>query len=744
MWRVQYMRIHLPFALSLLALFAPQQPAPAPPASPVPATRLQTKWAAQVTPDHVLPEYPRPQLARRDWINLNGQWSYAIADADAARPSTFDGKILVPFPIESQLSGAGVWVTPAQRLWYRRTFPTPQLPTGNRLLLNFGAVDWEAVVYVNGTSAGVHRGGYDPFTIDITDRLIAGPQQELVVSVHDPTDDGEQPRGKQVRRPRGIYYTAVTGIWQTVWMETVPAWHVRGLRIDPDLDRGAVRVSVGTEGRGRGRVTITVLDGTREVGRGDGPTATIPIPKARRWSPSDPFLYNLRVSLDSGDVVNSYFGMRSTAVKRDANGVPRLFLNGEPIFQFGLLDQGWWPDGLYTAPTDEALAFDIQKTRELGYNLIRKHVKVEPARWYYHADRLGMLVWQDMPSANNKGPEAEANFARELASMIDALRNHPSIVMWVPFNEGWGQHATEKHVSWLKAYDPTRIVNNTSGWTDMKVGDVADLHAYPGPAMPPLEAARAAVLGEFGGLGLPLEGHTWLDRGNWGYRSYTSQADLNAAYRDLLTQLRLHAGDGLTSAIYTQTTDVEIEVNGAMTYDRAVVKLSPESIAANRRMFTPPPRIVHIVPGSDREPQTWRYTTDAPPAAWFESGFDDASWRSGPGGFGARDTRFAKVGTEWRTPDIWIRRVVEVPPGPLTAPHLRVFHDDDVRVYLNGVLIAEIPGANAGFAYVPLTGAARAALRPGRNVIAVHAHQNRGGQFIDVGIVDVIEPSAAR
>jgi hypothetical protein len=316
--------------------------------------------------------------------------------------------------------------------------------------------------------------------------------------------------------------------------------------------------------------------------------------------------------------------------------------------------------------------------------------------------------------------------------------------MWVPFNEGWGQHATEKYVTWLKSYDPTRIVNNTSGWTDMKVGDVADLHAYPGPAMPPLEPARAAVLGEFGGLGLPLEGHTWLDRGNWGYRSYTSPPDLNTAYRDLLTQLRLHAGDGLTSAIYTQTTDVEIEVNGVMTYDRAVVKLSPESIAANRRMFTSLPRIVHVVAASDREPQTWRYTTDAPAASWFETGFDDAQWRTGPGGFGARDTRFARVGTEWRTPDIWIRRAVDVPAGSLTAPHLRLFHDDDTRVYLNGVLVADVPGANAGFGYIPLTGPARAALRPGRNIIAVHTHQTRGGQFIDVGIVDVIEPGPPR
>ncbi len=644
------------------------------------------------------------------------------------------------------MSGAGVWVAPDQRLWYRRTFTVPSLPAGQRLLLNFGAVDWEAVVYVNGAQAGEHRGGYDPFTFDITDHLRAGAaEQELVVAVRDPTDEGQQPRGKQVRRPRSIWYTAVTGIWQTVWLETVPRWHVSGLRIDPDLDRGLVRVSVGTEGRETaGRVAVTVLDGTREVATVDGPTVSVPIPTPHKWSPADPFLYRLRVRLASGDDVESYFGMRSIAVRADSSGVRRLFLNGEPLFQFGLLDQGWWPDGLYTAPTDEALAFDIQKTKDLGFNVIRKHVKVEPARWYYHADRLGMLVWQDMPSANNKGPDAEANFARELTSVIDALRNHPSIVMWVPFNEGWGQHATEKYVAWLKSYDPTRLVNNTSGWTDAKVGDVADHHSYPGPAMPPLEAVRAATLGEFGGLGLPTEGHTWLEKGNWGYRSFTSLDEMNAAYRDLIAQLRLHEGDGLSSAIYTQTTDVEIEVNGVMTYDRGVTKLSPESVAANRRMYDAPPRITHLAPASDRAAQTWRYTTTAPSAAWFVPAFDDAAWPRGPGGFGAMDTRFARVGTEWKTADIWLRRTFDLPAGTLAAPHLRIYHDDDAQVYLNGTLVAELPGASSGFAYVPLTGAARAALRPGQNTIAVHAHQIRGGQFIDVGLVDVIEPGPAR
>ncbi len=716
---------------ALLLLWpASQQPAPRSPATPIPSTHLQTRWAAQVKPDHVLPEYPRPQMARPKWTNLNGPWGYAITAADAPRPASFDGRILVPFPVESQLSGAGAWVAPDQRLWYRRTFAAPARGTADRVLLNFGAVDWEAAVYMNGALAGEHRGGYDPFTIDITNRLRGDGDQELVVAVRDATDDGQQPRGKQVRRPRGIYYTAVTGIWQTVWLETVPAWHVSGLRIDPDLDRGVVSVSVGTEGRAAsgGRVSISVLDGARVIAQGEGPTAAIAIPSPHAWSPTDPFLYGIRVRLDSGDEVESYFGMRSIAVKSDTSGARRMFLNGKPLFQFGLLDQGWWPDGLYTAPTDEALAFDIQKTKELGFNVIRKHVKVEPARWYYHADRLGMLVWQDMPSGNNE---------------IDNLRNHPSIVMWVPFNEGWGQHATEKYVSWLKAYDTTRLVDNTSGWTDAKVGDVVDLHSYPGPAMPPLEPARAATLGEFGGLGLPTEGHTWLDRGNWGYRSFTSLADLNAAYRDLLAQLRLHIGDGLSSAIYTQTTDVEVEVNGVMTYDRAVTKLDADSIAANRRMYETPPRIVHLAPASDRQPQTWRYTTSQPAAAWFDPAFDDSAWQTGSAGFGALDTRFAKVGTEWKTADIWLRRSVDV-PAALTAPHLRIFHDDDAQVYLNGTLIAELPGANSGFAYVPLNDAARQALRPGKNTIAVHAHQTRGGQFIDAGIVDIIEPAVSR
>ena len=731
--------------LLLPALFtlAPQQQPETPrPATPIPATRLQTRWAAQVKPDRVHPEYPRPQMVRRDWQNLNGQWTYALTARDGQRPGSFDGRVLVPFAVESQLSGAGVWVSPDQRLWYRRTFTAPQLKPGHRLLLHFGAVDWEAAVFVNGRAVGEHRGGFDPFSFDITDAVKPGAgEQELVVSVWDPTDTGQQPRGKQVLRPRSIFYTPVTGIWQTVWLEPVPARHITTLRIDPDLEGQQVRVSVIASGSGPAGVSVTVLDGERLVSTQSGLTGAaplvLPVRSPHRWSPADPFLYRLRVRLTDGDEIESYFGMRSIAVRPDPSGVRRLVLNGEPIFQFGPLDQGWWPDGLFTAPTDEALAFDIQQTRALGFNVIRKHVKVEPARWYYHCDRLGMLVWQDMPSGDNKGPEAEANFSRELKAMVDALRNHPSIVMWVPFNEGWGQHATQKHVEWLKTYDPTRLVNSASGWTDMKVGDVVDLHAYPGPGIPPLEQQRSRVLGEFGGLGLPVEAHTWVDKGNWGYRSFSTPEDLNKGYQDLIEQLRFQIADGLAAAIYTQTTDVEIEVNGVMTYDRAVVKLSPESIAANRSVYGKPRSIRHLLDASDRRVQSWKYTTTTPPDNWFAPTFDDGSWSEGKGGFGSKNNHFAQVGTAWQTPDIWLRRTFDLPAGSLADPHFRVYHDDDVRIYVNGVLAAEVPGANQSYAYVPVNAAGRAALKTSRNTIAVHAHQNRGGQFVDVGLVDV-------
>ncbi|HYS21516.1 MAG TPA: galactose-1-epimerase [Gemmatimonadales bacterium] len=567
-------------------LLATQQPA-----APEPS-HLRTRWTAAVDSTHPLPEYPRPQMARPRWVNLNGPWEYAVQDSGAPRPARFDGKILVPFPIESQLSGVRRAVTDRQRLWYRRTVRLPMVPRGTHWLLHFGAVDWEATVYVNAHAVTTHRGGYDPFTVDVTEQLHLGDaEQELLVRVWDPTDQGEQPRGKQVSKPGSIWYTAVTGIWQTVWLEPVPSDHITALDVRPDVDAATVTIRVDAAGPTPALgVSVSAFDGDRQVATATGAVGqpvTLHIPDARLWGPGHPFLYGLRARLASvgEDSVASYFGLRKIAVARDSGGMLRLFLNNRPLFELGTLDQGWWPDGLYTAPSAEALRSDIETLQRLGFNLIRKHVKVEPARWYYDCDRLGMLVWQDMPSGDNKTAAAQQEFADELRRVVDALRNHPAIVMWVPFNEGWGQHDTEHIVSWLKHYDPTRLVDNASGWTDAHVGDVLDVHDYPGPKIPPPDSTRARVLGEFGGLGLPLDGHTWQAKDNWGYRRYADTTALWAAYHDLLERLRALEGEGLAAAVYTQTSDVEIEVNGLMTYDRAVVKLPAAVAAVNDRLY---------------------------------------------------------------------------------------------------------------------------------------------------------------
>jgi hypothetical protein len=745
-----------------------------------PTQGLKTRWASEVDPDHPLPEYPRPQLVRDDWVNLNGLWELAIVPEAETQPLEFTDRILVPFPVESSLSGLGRTISPGDRVWYRRTFslrPSEGPRDADRWLLHFGAVDWEAEVFVDGKSVGVHRGGYDPFSFDITSALGEGGEHELVVGVRDPTDEGNQPRGKQVLEPKGIWYTAVTGIWQTVWLEAVPKLHVEGLTIVPELDRGGVEVTVEAVGGDDPiPVRIAVTEEGREVTALDGISGELlflPIPNPHLWSPDDPFLYDLTVSLGASgssgtdlaeDEVQSYFGMRSIAVGADATGHPRLLLNGEPLFQYGLLDQGWWPDGLYTAPTDEALRSDIITSKALGFNLIRKHVKVEPARWYYHADREGILVWQDMPSADNETTGSHRQFADELRGVVGALRNHPSIVMWVPFNEGWGQHDTEPVTGWLKANDPTRLVNGASGWTDEGGGDVLDIHAYPGPSAPASNALRrwappprrypeglptfpenrTPVLGEFGGLGLPLPGHTWVEEENWGYRSYDDLGALNQAYQDLLFQLKPLIAEGLAAAVYTQTTDVEVEVNGVMSYDREIVKLSEESVEANRSLFQPLPTLREVVPTSSETGQLWRITEDSPPEGWISPDFEDSHWLEAPGGFGTSRTPRARVGRSWESSDLWLRRTFEVDVAELqllqdVAVYLRVHHDEDAEIFLNGVRIAALEGYTTGYRLEPMDREALSLLREGQNLLAVHVAQTSGGQFIDVGIVELIE-----
>ena len=723
--------------------------------------KIMTRWAKEVSPANALPEYPRPTMTREAWDNLNGLWEYAITARDAERPAEFDGQILVPYPIESALSGVGETVTPNQRLWYRRAFSVPTEWRSQRLLIHFEAVDWEAQVWVNGRQVGEHRGGFDPFSFDITGYLVDGEEQEIVVAVWDPTDRGTQPRGKQILRPHGIWYTAVTGIWGTVWLEPAPQVFINDLRLVPDVDENCLWATVRAFGPAE-QATV------RAVATRDGNAATdgvvtgavnqafkIPLKdKAELWSPDSPTLYDLTISLTNSDgtevydEVGSYFGMRKIAVDKDADGIQRLFLNNEVLFQYGPLDQGWWPDGLYTPPTDDAMRYDVQVTKDLGFNMLRKHVKIEPRRFYYWCDVLGVMVWQDMPSSSltargegdTRTPESATQFELELKRMIDSFYNHPSIVMWVPFNEGWGQYDTVRITNWNMEYDPSRLVNNASGWTDHQVGHVHDIHAYPGPGMPPLEEERAVVLGEFGGLGLPIEGHTWQDRENWGYRSYETQEELTDAYVDLLEKLRFLIGDGLAAAVYTQTTDVEIEVNGMLTYDRAILKKDPERArAAAMRLYQTPPKRVLVVPTSQEQAQTWRYTTTAPAGNWMAPDFDASGWSEGPGGFGTEMTPGTVVRTEWNTSDIWIRRTFTLEEVDFKNLLLNIHHDEDAAVYLNGVRAATLADYTTAYVMAAIAPEAAAALKAGENVIAIHCHQTTGGQYIDAGLSLIVE-----
>ncbi len=728
--------------------------------APVPGP-LATRWAKDVRPERVWPEYPRPQLMRDEWLNLNGLWRLHVGKAAAGPPAAaeqYEHAILVPFPIESSLSGVARAVAADERVWYRRAFDVPEAWIGRRVRLHFGAVDFAAEVFVDGRQVGEHRGGYDPFWFEIAHALRARGPHELVVGVRDPTDGGTQPRGKQVRRPEGIWYTASTGIWQTVWLEPLPAASIDRLALGSDGAGGHLTVrATGTalEGK-RVRARVLVAGAVAAASEGEaGAPLVVAIRDPRPWSPDDPFLYDVEAELVQAgrvlDRVRSYAGLRTIAVGPDDAGVPRLLLNGAPLFQHGLLDQGFWPDGLYTAPSDEALRFDLEVAKRLGFNALRKHVKVEPQRWYWWCDRLGLLVWQDMPSGDRsigardqdleRAPESARQFELELGRLVDALESHPCVAVWVPFNEGWGQFDTARIAGWLAQRDPSRPVDSASGWTDRGAGQVHDVHAYPGPGMPALESARAAVLGEYGGLGLPLPGHTWVERGGWGYRSLDSSAALTDAYVALARRLRPLLGQGLAAAVYTQLSDVETEVNGLLTYDRAVLKVDAERVrAANLDLYRPPPSVRTLAPTAREARSIWRYTMAPPPVGWKAPGFDDVAWPEGAGGFGTEGTPGAVVGTEWSGPAIWLRRTFDLPDDVAAdSVHLCVHHDEDAEVFVNGTEIAALAGYTTDYVLEPLGVEARVALRPGQNTLAVHCRQTTGGQFIDAGLVEVIE-----
>ena len=589
-----------------------------------------TEWGENLDPSDVGGEYPRPQLFRPghdNWRSLNGLWNYAVTGKDAAEPSSYDGQILVPFALESALSGVGKRLTADDALWYETTFSVPRSWKNKRVRLNFEAVDYSAEVFVNGSRVGSHTGGYTHFSFDVTPYLKGKGKQTLVVKVLDATDDNTQPRGKQVSNPGGIWYTSVSGIWQTVWLEPVAEASIQSYVPVAEIGRSSLTFDVDVAGAKSGdTVEVKVREGAvgfnpeNSVSGGLLAMSSSPVgkklvvtlngPDVKLWSPDNPYLYSVEILLKRDnktlDRVEGYAAMREVGILTDADGHKRISLNGESLFQLGPLDQGWWPDGLYTAPTDEALRFDVEKTKDFGYNMIRKHIKVEPQRWYYYCDAEGILVWQDMPSITDSrfnkwatrdytsgtdwdAPQKERDtYYKEWGEIIDQLKFHPSIVVWVPFNEAWAQFETEKAVAFTKEKDPTRLVNPSSGGNFVEgLGDILDNHHYPNPAMYLWNPDLVNVLGEYGGIGLPLEGHLWQADRNWGYVQYKNGEEVLAEYEKFADELIGLIKDGCAAAVYTQTTDVEIEVNGLMTYDRKVVKMDQSKLRdVNRRIIS--------------------------------------------------------------------------------------------------------------------------------------------------------------
>ncbi len=712
---------------------------------------LMTRFAAQVDMNNPLPEYPRPQLVRSQWQNLNGIWEYQPGKANDAMPTgkTLASEICVPFPVEAALSGV---MEHHDRLWYRRTFTVPSAWKGQQLMLNFGAVDYEAEVFVNGQSVGTHTGGYEQFSYDISPYLKNDGPQELIVRVFDPTDLGGQPRGKQTLNPQGIMYTPTTGIWQTVWLEPVAKTSIQNLHMVPDIDNNRLVMTVNAQGATpQTRAVVTVKDGGKiiqTVAMRPGVETAIPMRGAKLWSPDNPFLYDVSVALGDGitasDRVDSYFGMRKISVGLD-DGTPKLMLNNRVVFQMGPLDQGYWPDGNLTAPTDAALKYDLEMTKKFGFNMVRKHIKVEPARWYYHADKLGLMVWQDMPSPNsytgNAPPIDKPAFQKQLDATIKTHWNSPAIVMWVIFNENQARHDTIDLVRRAQVIDPSRLVNRDSGGGyergfQGESGDIDDVHAYPPPASPGPAARQALACGEYGGIGYVIKGHTWKSEG-WGYTSIDSAPELQDLYGEFAMKLKgFRDNQGMSAAVYTQITDVEIETNGLMTYDR-LVKCDPAQITLANRFAYPVPTYLPVVATADVAPQTWKFTFEKPAESWTSAGFNDAAWRSGQSVFGSTGNGL-RIATAWTSDDIWMRRTFNV--GNLSAAQIgqlvvRQTHDDDLEVFINGVLAFKTGGANSDYENKAISDAARATIRPNaENILAVHCHEGGGDQHVDVGL----------
>tara|TARA_B100000900_G_scaffold132304_1_gene111985 strand:- start:4897 stop:6768 length:1872 start_codon:yes stop_codon:yes gene_type:complete len=586
--------------------------------------KITSKWTETVNPENVWQEYPRPQFVRSHWKNLNGLWDYAILKSHKIQPQKFQGKILVPFSFESSLSGVGKNINPNDKMWYRRSFNLPNNWSGKDIVINFEAVDYKCALWVNDILVGTHKGGFDRFSFNITPYLKSNGSQKVVLAVEDATNFSSQPRGKQQINASGIYYTPVSGIWQTVWLEAVSSEsYLKQVKTTTDIDKSTVSIIPMTNVSlvKRYKVAVNIFFDEKKVASGitnPNKPLNLKIDNAQLWSPEHPHLYDVKLDLinPSGkiiDQVKSYFGMRKISLA-DHKGVKYLFLNNAPLFHYGPLDQGWWPDGLLTPPSDKAMRYDIEMTKAMGFNMIRKHVKIEPDRWYFHCDQLGIMVWQDMPSYNrlalkineemvntkkkeriynslervkreeadlNRSSENAAQFELELRRMVDLHFNAPSIVMWVPFNEGWGQYDTCRITDYLKQLDPDRLVNPASGWSLRPCGDIYDIHTYDVDlTVPPMSLDRATVIGEFGGIGYPVKDNLWNpEMRNWGYQTYYNPEELLKNYIYKFNQiLYMKERNGLSAAVYTQTTDVEGEINGLMTYDRKVTKISEEKL----------------------------------------------------------------------------------------------------------------------------------------------------------------------